>query len=118
MGQESVEDDKYISMQYISNFLQFDASDPKDRVFALLGVFKIDITVDYTKSVREVYLELSREWLRQVGTLDMLSYAGCGLFEHLADHFSLPTWVPDWNRLPKIGGYISTRSSFADDLIV
>ncbi|MCJ1389392.1 hypothetical protein MMC18_002249 [Xylographa bjoerkii] len=89
-----------------------DATDPRDKVFALLGLSYYRITPDYSKADPEVYLELATYHVSQVlpggrwkNTLsnlqkaewiaDLLFSAGNSDSEHLQSH--LPSWVPDWS---------------------
>lgn len=68
-----------------------EATDPRDKVFALLGVYKPNIIcapeADYSKSVEDVFVETAVFCLRSSNNLGILSLAGSpgGL---------LPSWVP------------------------
>ncbi|RYP13483.1 hypothetical protein DL765_006858 [Monosporascus sp. GIB2] len=71
------------------------ATDPRDRVFALLHL-AIDSGEfrgfpDYEKSCEEVYIETALKFLEQ-GHIDVLAY--CQFPKKLK---SLPSWVPDWS---------------------
>jgi hypothetical protein len=85
--------------------------DPKDRIYALLGVAKdcddLAIKLDYRESTKcgEVYTNVALSWLRS-GQIDILALCQ---FPKFKDDFesSLPTWVPDLRgpiRRP-CGGY-------------
>lgn len=83
-------------------FLNHLASDPRDKVYGVLGIllhrFGYDlegIVVDYTKSVIQVYTETAVEIIRTQQNLELLNYIA-----HPAgvDCDSGPTWVPRWNR--------------------
>ncbi|KAF4977302.1 hypothetical protein FZEAL_6190 [Fusarium zealandicum] len=71
------------------------ASDPRDRIFALLNLAddKDDFTAfpDYTMTVEEVYKETARRILQQ-GHIDVLMYC-----QYPKKITSLPSWVPDWS---------------------
>jgi hypothetical protein len=71
------------------------ATDPRDRVFALLGVAKDevakDIAADYTLSFTEAYIVTAKALLRH-GHDDILSL--CRNRHACPD---LPSWVPDWS---------------------
>lgn len=70
------------------------ATDPRDKVFALAGLFKrmgIQLPpLDYSKSVQHVYQQMTQTAIRQFQTLDIL-YQVTGL----ENQFDLPSWVPD-----------------------
>ncbi|KAM0437811.1 hypothetical protein ACHAPT_002176 [Fusarium lateritium] len=70
------------------------ASDPRDRVFALLNLAAdkdhFDAFPDYSLSVEEVYKEMARKMLQQ-GYIDLFMY--CQAPRKIE---SLPSWVPDW----------------------
>jgi Heterokaryon incompatibility protein (HET) len=74
----------------------FQATDPRDKVFALLGIASdtktLGLRPDYRKSCEEVYTDLARA-LIQNGYIELLS-----LCEFPKERPVLPSWVPDWSR--------------------
>lgn len=70
------------------------AKDPRDKVFALAGLFKrmgVGLAPsDYSKPVQQVYQEITHSTILQFRTLDIL-YQVTGL----ENQFDLPSWVPD-----------------------
>jgi hypothetical protein len=72
------------------------ASDPKDKVFALLGIAKelnlILPSLDYGKSLDRVYIDTAALCIKSSSSLDILYEAPspnrCA---------GLPSWVPDWS---------------------
>jgi hypothetical protein len=85
-------------------------SDPKDRIYALLGLSKeitSPIVPDYNKSVREVYEEATLHLIHEEGNLDVLS-------DHRPSrmHPEFPTWVPDFATLRE-RSEVRTVDSFA-----
>ncbi|MCJ1243568.1 hypothetical protein MMC30_000765 [Trapelia coarctata] len=70
------------------------ATDPKDKVFALAGLFKLmGLNLpppDYAKSVRQVYQEITKAAISQYHSLDILYHV-----TGFANSFDLPSWVPD-----------------------
>ncbi|OBS24640.1 hypothetical protein FPOA_05180 [Fusarium poae] len=71
------------------------ASDPRDKVFALLGLWKASVEPDYTLSPQAVYIGLASSFVTDQDAklagrvLDMASQG------HSMS--GLPSWVPDWS---------------------
>ena len=86
----------------------FESSDPRDRIFALLGLAtdssKSVIIPDYTNTTRSVYIKTMGYLLYQTAEpLKLLYGAGIGLERKTPD---LPSWIPDWS--------FTSRSPFGD----
>jgi hypothetical protein len=75
--------------------IRIDATDPRDRVWALLGISNDDaakdIIADYTLSCEQAYIMTARALLRH-GHDDILS-----LCRQRNAYAKLPSWVPDWS---------------------
>lgn len=75
----------------------FHCSDPKDRIYALLGLTRdgpSPIVPDYSKSVRQVYEEATLHLIQEEGNIDVL------LDERLdRANAVFPSWVPDLTLL-------------------
>jgi len=73
------------------------ATDPRDVVYALLGlssdVEALCIKPDYTKSCRVLYEEVAVALMKR----------GRNLFPYCtgSDTMEMPSWVPDWRKLPE-----------------
>lgn len=71
------------------------ATNPRDKLFGLLGLAKdaesLDICVNYDNSCSKVYKDAARKFI-QNGHVDILS--PCQYPKNLND---LPSWVPDWS---------------------
>ncbi|KAI1132606.1 heterokaryon incompatibility protein-domain-containing protein [Nemania abortiva] len=73
---------------------------PHDFIYALLGIVpQYNIKMDYTKPVKEVYLDaiaasLNKTWLY----LDLSGHGFNATNEH-----GLPSWVPDLTQLSRVG---------------
>ena len=83
---------------------QFGASDPRDRVFALLGLpcsdaspehSQLFLAPDYTKSKKQVYLEVAKAILHAGNNLLLLSTVQHGI--NVVE--DIPSWVPQWDRV-------------------
>ena len=82
----------------LCEFRSLEATDPRDKVYALLAVTLIDETLpkpDYSLSVRQVYTSIARNLLGADGyhNLRCLSYV-----QKTNEIYELPSWVPDWTR--------------------
>jgi len=71
-------------------------TDPKDKIFSLIGLMGDDkdpyLTPDYSKSVSEVYANAAFHFIVQSKSLDPL----CA-WQTLGRQEQLPSWVPDYN---------------------
>ncbi|XXH03773.1 hypothetical protein Hte_010179 [Hypoxylon texense] len=81
------------------------ASDPRDRIFALLGIWRkiakerfgqeLDVRADYSKTVQTVYVEFMTTLLHESGSLDnLVSFRPPGKTARIK---KLPSWVPDYS---------------------
>jgi hypothetical protein len=72
----------------------FGATDPRDRIYAFLNTARdsntFNITVDYSKSCSEVYIQFTRAALRRGDVLIL------NMVEHTSQ-LQLPSWVADWS---------------------
>jgi hypothetical protein len=81
----------------LMTFRTRDATDPRDKVYALLGITsddseKLGITVRYDRSVAATYTEAAIAILKSKGDLSILE-----LLKPVTGHTpDLPSWVPDW----------------------
>jgi heterokaryon incompatibility protein (HET) len=75
-----------------------ETSDPRDRVYALLGICgdakAIGVKPDYTVSPQQLYLDIFKKLVTTTASLDVI----CGSAGPGPKNFSnLPSWVPDWS---------------------
>ena len=80
------------------------SSDPRDKVYALLGLANDQmlhqvVSVDYSKSVEAVYLQCAQFLVRNGCGMEMLIQTGSPQGrEDTNPKPSLPSWIPDWSR--------------------
>lgn len=105
----------------LSNFRLASCKDPRDKVYATLGISSDSdqINPDYDISVIELYTDLAKRWLESNRALDFLGHAfDVGDPNRIAkrkgiDWGRLPSWVPNWDvkvdikALPKALLYLS-----------
>ncbi|KAM0279439.1 hypothetical protein ACHAQH_004599 [Verticillium albo-atrum] len=76
----------------------FNATDPRDRVFALVGLAEDGahplVAPDYNKTAEQVFVDAAKFLFMQEGGLrEVLYCCGVGWPRNLS---SLPSWAPDW----------------------
>ena len=83
-------------MFQISHTRSYQATDPRDKVFALLSIVddedRAAIEVDYSIDATTLYVDVAWYIIQSTETLDILEHAGFG--KKLQN---LPSWVPDWS---------------------
>ncbi|RYP40427.1 hypothetical protein DL769_011768 [Monosporascus sp. CRB-8-3] len=83
------------------NTANFKSTDPRDKIFALLGLATDAddgrLIPDYRKTPSQVYTEVAQHLIVGKGTIALLSLAGIG-FNHPRKVQSLPSWVPDFSE--------------------
>jgi hypothetical protein len=80
------------------------ASDPKDKLFGILGVLpeevRQDFRADYSLSVKDIYTEIVDYLLKTTERMDVICDA-----IHFPVHTgsnNLPSFVPDWSHIPQV----------------
>lgn len=86
-------------LEFLQTFRVSESQDPRDKVFAPLGLapgeVTHDIKVDYERPVSDVYMDVVRALIHLPNVaLNFLAYA-VPQFGH--NPHSLPSWVPDWD---------------------
>ncbi|KAJ4415155.1 hypothetical protein N0V82_007525 [Gnomoniopsis sp. IMI 355080] len=83
-------------IELVTRFYHFQSSDPRDKVYSLLGLATPDtvIDIDYNKTVEQVYLDFGKATVVANPSLDKMLP-----FMHFSDDDdrALPSWVPDWS---------------------
>ena len=73
------------------------ATDPRDHIYGLHGLTDSIMTVDYTRSTTDVYLEFGTRAILRKRNLSLLKFAGLALQSQ--SHISLLSWVPNWHAV-------------------
>lgn len=90
------------------------ASDPKDRVYGLLGLLPDEVRsklrVDYLLHVKDIYVDVA-EVLLQSGNMDVI----CESIHYppQISNANLPSWVPDWSYDPTAQSLASLPLNFS-----
>ncbi|KAK7732412.1 hypothetical protein SLS63_005090 [Diaporthe eres] len=87
---------QYLSpFQTLVRFRSRHASDPRDKVFAFLGLLKDHfLTPRYDMATQNVYLKVAKRIIKSTESLELLTSARPNTNEELQ------TWVPDWSITP------------------
>lgn len=86
------------------------ATDPRDKVFGLLGITEMGFTADYSRTSESVYSEFALKWIESGKPLEhLLIYSGCGV--HASDRLKLPSWIPDYFKMLSflVGPFLSNN---------
>jgi len=104
----------------LSRGRSYEASDPRDHIYAFLShpstvwEGKLILQPYYTKTVRELYIEVALQILKSSGNLNLLTEVEHILKVDLNSHF--PSWVPQWDNRkrcnPLDGGFTYTAAGY------
>jgi hypothetical protein len=97
-------------LDLIWSTLNLQATDPRDKIFGLLSICNSSISPDYAKSVREIYTEFGKKYIRSRQSSRLLNHAGLGF--RAENPFDLPSWVPDFQSLSSPGSSQSIQTEF------
>ncbi|EWG54916.1 hypothetical protein FVEG_17421 [Fusarium verticillioides 7600] len=107
-------DDSLEFLTLLEDTRNCNASDPRDKIFALLGLWKKPVEPDYTLSPQAVYTGLAstlvrdESWKVVAQLLDMAT--------HGRSMPGLPSWVPDWSEKSQRSYRPDWKSSFPSHL--
>ncbi len=92
-----------VTLQYnLLNCYQYKSTDPRDKVYALLGMSDdaADEELDpkYDAPAEVCFANISRHIMARDSSLGLLHAAGTGLPRSMPD---LPSWAPDWSCVPQ-----------------
>ncbi|KAI1480266.1 heterokaryon incompatibility protein-domain-containing protein [Daldinia eschscholtzii] len=77
--------------------LRASATNPRDFVYAIIGLMPNTIKPDYSKPVNDVYLDaVMNDGIAQC-FLPCLEYSGCG-YDYI-NNYNVPSWLPDFSKL-------------------
>ena len=114
-SQASVAEAECTLLKQLWHFKSRKCGDPRDKVYAILGICKDlrsgDITVDYSASVARVYSDVSKFIIMRDRSLKLLS--ACQSYG--SDVRGLPSWAPDWSIDARFRPTRSISSWVADD---
>jgi hypothetical protein len=91
----------------------FKATDPRDRIYALIGLCSDVSTsfIDYDKHIDEVQIDIAKRCMMNLESWGPMVFSWVDQENHCDN---LPSWVPDWingpTMLPLAGSYYDYRS--------
>ncbi|KAJ5407926.1 heterokaryon incompatibility protein-domain-containing protein [Penicillium cosmopolitanum] len=91
IGNESL-DNEFLDILLAAS--QYDCSDPRDKVFGVLGLADEAIRPDYSLSVEDIYTGIAAYLATYLGDMRILNFAGSKNRSNL----DIPSWVPDWTQ--------------------
>lgn len=85
----------------------FFTTDPKDRVFAYLGLLNLHtFEPDYRQSISNVYIGFTRHVVDVLGFVDILGACTSRCDAEIQEVDELPSWVPNFTKSPEIGSFL------------
>lgn len=86
----------------IERVRHMNSTDPRDKIYALLGVAKntlSSLTVNYAVAVEQVYIDYARTFIICKQDLEIITRAGTARL-NAEPSLPLPSWVPDLRGVP------------------
>lgn len=81
------------------------ATDPRDKLYSVLGMLDRKFKPDYSASIEDVFYDFAKEYAYAEKRLSILREAGHGTSfgtpEHPRHRLFVPSWVPNWDALSK-----------------
>ena len=103
-------------LRLLANTHNFDCSDARDGVYALIGLYPtIEVNPDYSSSVYDVYTSFAAKLVKTAPGCVLLLLT-CAIW-HRSDIESWPTWIPDWRSRIKINESQSILQTMRSDTI-
>ena len=105
-------------LSFASLFRGNNSTDPKDKIYALLGLLEeikggeiYGITPDYNLAVEQAYIQVAEAILKHQRNLDLFGAIRHSPFRVKRKRHDLPSWVPDWSDTLSIAASLSSRLS-------
>ena len=104
-------------VQMFRSTCHFEARNPEDRVYALLGLSEVssstvfELKAEYRSNLQQLYIDIIHYHLATgllANKLDFLAHAGIG-YAHETP--GLPSWVPDWSVSSASQPFLGTDGS-------
>ena len=94
-------DTEFTLLKLLHKSWPFDCHDPRDKIYCLLGLVSpnkdsLQLYPDYTRPVAELYAQVTKHFIEELGDYNFLTYNHDASFRKLS---TLPSWVPDFSVL-------------------
>lgn len=89
-------------------------SDPRDKVFGLLGVFPMDIIPDYDRQVEDIFTDWATSSYWNVPVEMLLRLSGVGARPKSKAYRNFPSWVPDLGLLRDRSFALASKDSYLE----
>ncbi|EFZ01831.1 heterokaryon incompatibility protein [Metarhizium robertsii] len=101
-------------LDVLSRFRYTDATDPRDKIYALLSLTsnKLDIKVDYSLSTRAIYIDCMKRLMEHDRNLDLLCQSAWQLYGNDSRSSDLPSWTIDFASPGQTSILFAQRSIF------
>ncbi|RDW56543.1 heterokaryon incompatibility protein [Coleophoma cylindrospora] len=85
-------------LDVLARFRYTDSTDPRDKIYGLLGLVseKLDIEIDYSRSVNDVYMDCMKRLIEHSQNLDLLCQTPWELYGNKDRSTDLPSWAIDF----------------------
>ncbi|KAH7240303.1 heterokaryon incompatibility protein-domain-containing protein [Fusarium redolens] len=96
----------------------YDATDPRDKVYAILGLleelgYKSPLRVSYRVSVEELYTHVAKILQQDSDTLNVMSHVEVNPLTRQGTLSGLPSWVPNWT-VPSSYKSVAEKAAYPD----
>lgn len=95
----TVSTSEYPNLTLVPRLANHEATDPRDRVYGLLGIIETHLEADYTKDIAQVYREFASTWIDEVKDLNLLLYSQEHYRIARRSPNPIPSWTPDWEGI-------------------
>ncbi|KAF2742127.1 hypothetical protein M011DRAFT_293638 [Sporormia fimetaria CBS 119925] len=117
---KTVQSEEYKLATLLTVALPRQSSDPRDRIHSLLGICKVQIDIDYTAPVSQVYYQTATALIRGGSTATAVLFREAGLTAPKSGH-KLPSWAAHWDatllNVPRTTSMISNADAQSPDAV-
>jgi Heterokaryon incompatibility protein (HET) len=101
-------------LDVLARFKYTKSTDPRDKVYGLLGLVSEPhgVTVDYRKTIQQVFIDTAEQIILSSGNLDVLCQSPWQSHGNPERMIDLPSWVPDFSSPGNPSLLFAQRSIF------
>ncbi|SPN99183.1 uncharacterized protein DNG_02218 [Cephalotrichum gorgonifer] len=115
LARSDASDSKKLLLQLLNLTADRQATDPRDKIYALAGLVPIGVDIDYFTPARQLYTAVAAYLCSSISDVAVLLQKA-GLAAH-SSTLGLPSWVPDWTTSYSTRGMFTaaTEGQFASN---